>query len=258
MDPDLDSVPLYQYRPLRDGEIRVLYIKPGHPNDPIECVLRHGVPKGIHESPDWYTGADGNRACGERPPPFPPEMPLEDAVPWLHYGALSYAWGTTYNDGSHFTHAISCEGSRIRVTATLHGFLRKARQAIRLDWPYPPPLEPLSSYYYGPPCLYPLWIDAICINQNDPVERSSQVRIMPKIFSNAVTLLVWLGDVSDDETQSLAEAVRHRISNPAENPQGAHKKALTQLMRRTWFQRRWSVFCRPHWPDLCLSNSFIL
>jgi hypothetical protein len=39
-----------------------------------------------------------------------------------------------------------------------------------------------------------LWIDAICINQNDSLERNAQVRQMRHIYSSARRVLVWLGD----------------------------------------------------------------
>jgi hypothetical protein len=38
-----------------------------------------------------------------------------------------------------------------------------------------------------------VWIDAICINQRDIPERSSQLRIMPHIYARAASTLVWLG-----------------------------------------------------------------
>jgi hypothetical protein len=38
-----------------------------------------------------------------------------------------------------------------------------------------------------------IWVDAICINQNDNDERSCQVSIMPSIYSRAQKVLVWLG-----------------------------------------------------------------
>ena len=39
----------------------------------------------------------------------------------------------------------------------------------------------------------PLWIDAICINQSDPVEKSHQVLAMDKIYFSAQRVIVWLG-----------------------------------------------------------------
>ncbi|KAK5736563.1 hypothetical protein LTR17_007382 [Elasticomyces elasticus] len=44
-----------------------------------------------------------------------------------------------------------------------------------------------------------LWIDALCINQDDADERSHQVKIMGDIFRAANTVLVWLGPFTHSE-----------------------------------------------------------
>jgi hypothetical protein len=38
-----------------------------------------------------------------------------------------------------------------------------------------------------------LWVDALCINQDDPQERSSQVAIMGQIYRDSEEVIVWLG-----------------------------------------------------------------
>jgi hypothetical protein len=38
-----------------------------------------------------------------------------------------------------------------------------------------------------------LWIDQLCINQDDPVEKSSQVQMMALIYRNAIEVISWLG-----------------------------------------------------------------
>lgn len=40
----------------------------------------------------------------------------------------------------------------------------------------------------------PLWIDAICINQNDREERSQQVAMMREIYASATQVIIWLGE----------------------------------------------------------------
>lgn len=55
-----------------------------------------------------------------------------------------------------------------------------------------------------------LWIDAICINQADLEERSAQVRIMPRIYSNADCVIVWLGD----DSQMLLRLLKHTWTTP--------------------------------------------
>ena len=39
-----------------------------------------------------------------------------------------------------------------------------------------------------------LWVDALCINQNDIDERGWQVSIMGQIYKSALNVLVWLGE----------------------------------------------------------------
>ncbi len=42
-----------------------------------------------------------------------------------------------------------------------------------------------------------IWIDAICINQNDNFEKASQVRLMGRIYEHAMGV-TWLGPGSDN------------------------------------------------------------
>lgn len=41
-----------------------------------------------------------------------------------------------------------------------------------------------------------LWVDAICIDQNDDVEKATQVRLMDRTYHGAAFVSVWLGLVS--------------------------------------------------------------
>lgn len=41
-----------------------------------------------------------------------------------------------------------------------------------------------------------VWIDAVCINQDDIGERGHQVGLMPQIYSGAKTVLMYIGEVS--------------------------------------------------------------
>jgi hypothetical protein len=86
----------------------------------------------------------------------------------VSYEALSYCWG----DASVKT-TIRCEGGALHVTKNLKAALLylRNRTAERL-----------------------LWIDAVCINQEDLQERSQQVGIMADIYRNASGTIVWLGE----------------------------------------------------------------
>ena len=50
----------------------------------------------------------------------------------------------------------------------------------------------------------PLWIDALCINQEDTKERNSQVLRMGEIYAQASLVTVWLGPERDNSAKALA------------------------------------------------------
>ncbi|KAA8569811.1 hypothetical protein EYC84_002154 [Monilinia fructicola] len=110
--------------------------------------------------------------------------PLYPKVP--KYEALSYAWGEN-NESDNVL--IKLNGQPFAITPNLHSALLVLR-----DNPNPPSL----------------WIDAICLDQNDPFEKDKQLRIMHLIYMNATRVIIWLGE--DDKSVDLhaaAEIVSH-------------------------------------------------
>ncbi|KAK0507539.1 hypothetical protein JMJ35_010062 [Cladonia borealis] len=86
------------------------------------------------------------------------------------YTCLSYTWGS-----SQKPHQILINGRAFFVGTNLHHFLHVAnRTRSRIA----------------------IWIDAICINQDDLRERNHQVEMMGQIYRGAKQVLVWLGSGS--------------------------------------------------------------
>ncbi|PMD22513.1 HET-domain-containing protein [Hyaloscypha hepaticicola] len=92
-----------------------------------------------------------------------------------------------------------------------------------------------------------LWIDFICINQNDYQERSQQVPRMNRIYGNASSVCVWLGE-DDDDSKLAMDFIKNKMVNLWEfdklldNPTMARQwAALVALMKRPWFSRRWVI-----------------
>ncbi|MDI1487632.1 MAG: hypothetical protein OHK93_006902 [Ramalina farinacea] len=95
-----------------------------------------------------------------------------------------------------------------------------------------------------------IWIDAICINQEDIQERSSQVRIMAKIYYEAKEIIVWIDSGAQSESSDDAPWV---IILPHSSLGEGEKRALEQgetrivelpryaleMFRQTWFTRIW-------------------
>jgi Heterokaryon incompatibility protein (HET) len=90
---------------------------------------------------------------------------------------LSYVWGPEDREQD-----IICEGKILKATPNLLEVLRRLRQRM------------LKSEHCDQTGL--LWIDAICINQDDLVERSRQVQLMRDVYKNAERVLVWIGEES--------------------------------------------------------------
>lgn len=85
-----------------------------------------------------------------------------------------------------------------------------------------------------------VWVDSICINQNDVEERNAQVRMMGKIYSSAKHVLIHLGEESEDSDlamQIMAEADFLAFGKTDFQP--PEKAALQALFRRAWFTRVW-------------------
>ncbi|KAK9415214.1 putative HET domain-containing protein [Seiridium unicorne] len=93
-----------------------------------------------------------------------------------------------------------------------------------------------------------LWIDGVCIDQDNVVERNNQVLKMGTIFSKAQNVRMWLGESaehSDAAMKLMARLPLHDIyqadselvDTVLNDPVGG--VALTKLLRRSYWQRMW-------------------
>lgn len=83
------------------------------------------------------------------------------------FEALSYTWGDV-----HDTKHITVQGNKHVITSNLDMALRNIVKRRR-------------------PRV--LWVDALCINQEDIDEKNTQVPLMEKIYSTATGVIAWLG-----------------------------------------------------------------
>ncbi len=154
------------------------------------------------------------------------------------YEALSYTWQSqTLSD------YVICNGKVLYVTQILYDALRTLRRATTSRL---------------------LWIDQLCINQEDVTERSCQVRLMRLIYNRADLVVAWLGP-EDEYTAAAFQLVqsiftRHvspDVSLDAE-PEAIWDRqemdamelphfpsfaweALARLFERPYFRRTWVV-----------------
>lgn len=123
------------------------------------------------------------------------------------YQAVSYAWGPPEEEDKAGT--LFCGGLKLKISSTVRDVLRKIRSADKT-------------------CA--VWIDQICINQDDEVEKGYQVKFMREIFAHAGQVIVWLGEESETDRAAFKHS---RISN--------QDQFLNMLRDREWFRRTWVV-----------------
>lgn len=74
-----------------------------------------------------------------------------------------------------------------------------------------------------------IWIDQICIDQSNVLERNHQVSMMASIYSQCFSVIVWLGTMT---TTPNAPIVFYRKKSP---------EALAVLLQHNYFTRLWIV-----------------
>lgn len=91
-----------------------------------------------------------------------------------------------------------------------------------------------------------LWIDAICLNQEDDVEKSEQIPLMGQIYSQARKVIFWLGMGSDDDTAKIFAYFRYMALDPEGfitsdifKDKETALESLNEFFQRPWFFRRW-------------------
>jgi hypothetical protein len=137
------------------------------------------------------------------------------------YEAISYCWGSDQKP-----YILQTTQGSIPITASLHSALIQFR---------------------SPKVVSRVWADAVCICQDDNVEKAVQVRLMNQIYSRAVCVLVYLGREADDGQRALG--LLKQVSEIRENKDlvkslldlEENLKAIAAVFRRPWWSRIWIV-----------------
>ncbi|KAI4112105.1 MAG: hypothetical protein LQ339_000113 [Xanthoria mediterranea] len=167
------------------------------------------------------------------------------------YEALSYAWGSKDN---LLEISITDPSTQIKASLPVTRDLALALRYLRL-----------------PQLSRTLWIDAICIDQENLEERGHQVKKMGDVYHTARQVIIWLGPATDDSSiavRSLREISAMievdwntwamRLTTPANTnwantqiPWTCDDKTLNAieiLLQAPWFHRLWI------WQEVLLSR----
>jgi hypothetical protein len=124
-----------------------------------------------------------------------------------HYVTLSYVWGDPEKKRKLFV-----DGKRLDITTNLCSALLDLRD------------EQLNLL---------LWVDGICINQENDTEKATQVGLMGRIYAGALHTVVYLGPAAITDPECIClKAIQD----------GAGKDKIPDLeviLTKEWFNRVW-------------------
>jgi hypothetical protein len=254
------------YTPLSGTQFRLLFLQPGFPSEPICYRLENH-------------NLDG-----------PPD-----------YEALSYVWGPREP-----TRFIKCNAQEIEISPNLYDALfrlrplrngdvqgesvydeansthnrrskrlSKTKSMKQTDKPdqanVPPSCTSFASLRTNSSRLGEqariIWIDALCINQQDDEEKALQVQMMRQIYSLAKDVVIWLGETdahvsstlgiintclqigaqhlepaTDTDTAATYFASEGKLDlNALPPPDSEQWNFFTEFYENTWFSRVWVI-----------------
>jgi hypothetical protein len=132
------------------------------------------------------------------------------------YETISYTWGEL-DRGSE----MICDNGVIEITSSLESALSRLRLKERERR---------------------LWVDQVCINQDDKEERSQQVQFMNRIYENALHVLVWLGE----DEQKMADLAFKLVLELDETFQNKEKREKFRIDHTNDLEARskepWTLF----------------
>jgi hypothetical protein len=127
------------------------------------------------------------------------------------YETLSYVWGTSDRDEL----VKLRDGKLLRITK---------------------PLKDALAFVVRQCGTGHLWIDQICIDQDDRIERGNQVKIMGQIYSSCSRVLVWLGQITKFDTElSFKDDLRpvHPLQDTPVQKSSSMRHLITRLRKLT-------------------------
>ena len=144
------------------------------------------------------------------------------------FEAISYTW-----DNQEPDNILVVDGQQLAVTKNAKRIVYDRATRLQSRW---------------------IWIDAICIKQDDVDEKNAQVAIMGKIYHSAVRVVVWLDNYGIDRWQALLAlfllAAVGRTTTPASASEKQKRKmigtanmwrALEPLLTHDYWWRIWII-----------------
>ncbi|KAJ9144628.1 hypothetical protein NKR23_g5850 [Pleurostoma richardsiae] len=168
-----------------------------------------------------------------------------DAADLPEYTALSYTWGEPIQRSAPLT---SIRGCWQHIRGLWWHYCLASHEAVLIDdhpFAVSRNLATVLHHLRSRETASCYWIDAICINQMDDVEKAQQVALMPDIYSKAHKTCIWLGKRADSSAKAMDfvdRAHQMNLDDPNALPdREIPTQALLALFNRSWWYRVWVV-----------------
>ncbi|KAJ4992409.1 hypothetical protein SVAN01_02118 [Stagonosporopsis vannaccii] len=206
---------LYGYTRILDRQVRLLLIKPGAPDEELNVTL---------------LTIDDEQLGGKQHP----------------YQALSYHWGDGAADKPIIVQDDPFAEGVKHMNDLVKGMLsgkKEKKLFIRLN------LYDALKHMRHDKLVVSAWVDALCINQEDKVEKSTQVGKMADIYRGAYNVCIWLGsDEGLNAVSAMAMDFIPQVIDPQKHDELLHNvektpcwASLFELLEWSWFSRRWII-----------------
>jgi len=257
--PDSKSVGSpYHGQALANNEIRLLTIK----SIKFNYTSKPSISR-TSKSPEWWVSAVAKMKERGRKIIRRPNISIElqthrhELTEHLDFDALSYVWGA-----APASVMVTCNNRPLLIT---------------------PAAFKMLQYLYLHQCetktrRRKIWIDAICINQDDKEEKVSQIPLMRGVYSFSTSVIIWMGPPTDETDVFFAEFqdVRKKseewvaqfvlcphpelLETGLPCDEFGFSAGLSQLLRNEWFKRLWTyqesilppkatLLCGTSWAD---------
>lgn len=236
----------YCYWPLKDGQIRLLQLQPASRRaDQLICFLKNVSLEQLYDNP--YEALSYTWGLEEASEEIKVQTYQPNSSPPPEELRITPAGPTASASAKATDHLPPSNPDRERMA----NLLRKANKPLASSaspkrFYVTPNLENALRHFRDPQETLTLWVDAICIDQKNEVEKSQQVATMAEIYHKAESVILWLGN-HDDTSPAAISFVEHILDIEKLDAHVTAEKslkdwlAMAQLMRRDWFSRRWVV-----------------
>ena len=145
------------------------------------------------------------------------------------YSAVSYTWGGDFTEQLIITGEIGVQETYMPIT-----------QDVRV----------MLEHFRKPHTQRHLWIDAICLNQSDAMEKAVQINLMGDIYAHAKKVYIWLGPEGEEGGEMAKVFSYFRLLQLLPERADAVRlfgdddkctSAIDRFFQRRWFFRRWTL-----------------